>query len=60
MKTIKLTNDHYDTLCRFLQRLTDDSGWLNSKWIQRSTVHEIAVMHGIAKKLLDRREGAKR
>ena len=47
----KLSKEELRVLTRFLDRLCDENGWLNAKWIDEAPVHEIAVIHGIHKKL---------
>ena len=45
MYHLSLTNDERQTVCRFLNRLCDENGWLNSKWVEEGDVHEIAVLY---------------
>ena len=48
---MKLTKNEELVLTRLLLRLTDENGWLNDKWIDDASVHEIAVIHEIAARL---------
>lgn len=42
-----LSKDEARVLEQFLRRLTSETGWLNSKWLDDATVHEVATIHVI-------------
>ena len=46
----KLTQDECRVLFALLERLCDENTWINSKWCDSATVHEIAVIHRIVAK----------
>jgi len=46
-----LTADERQTLCAFLNRLCDENGWLNSKWVEEANVHEISLLYQIRDKI---------
>uniref|UniRef100_A0A6M3LA21 Uncharacterized protein n=1 Tax=viral metagenome TaxID=1070528 RepID=A0A6M3LA21_9ZZZZ len=53
MKTLIMTNDESRVLRAFLHELTDENCWLNSKWREGARVHEVSVLHRLARRPFD-------